>query len=843
MVLAGMAGYGKSTLLSAAAHRMPFDGATVWLTLDDVDKDPVHLVGDLLEATGRAGIDAVSEPLQHLRDASLRAEPLALVDSLLEVLYDSAGPILLALDDVQHLSGSPAATAIIDHLLRWVPANLRVVLAARVVPPLRLQRLRLEDRLTYLSHDELAFTPEESLAAVRAGGLDSDRGTVNAIHEATGGWPAGVRMAILASRHNSAPGELSLQLRRDHALADYLATEVLAALPTNLRDFVLDSCLDEQVCPSLVDTIRGTTTAESMLEQCLAAGLFLSRGDITAQGQWYHWHQLFAAHIRRRLATEHPDRAARLHAASATWWTPIDVPVAVGHALAAGDGETASAIFADGWLELYLKGRVDAVLSAVARLPHVSAHCSDAHLAKALTLVHEDRLGEARAELDSARVTAELLPESERGRLAERTALVELFVIGGDLGLAVAAGSGSTLLDTLDALNTEATGADPVVRASVQVFVGMAEARLRMSRDSPLELLRAAARTAEGKGLTALELTALAETCIPAIEEGRLTEVHDLAVDVLARADARGWVGLVTLAPAVGFLGWLDHWRGNLRESRTQLERSLSMALPFDRELRGLILNFHAHSCLSLGDLRAARTSAAEIATLMASGPTPSWWRSMLDGLEGLILCSEGRADDAVALALSVPTGTQYSLAGAHRATVLLRARRPTEALAELERAADSCALVHVDTLSRCIEAEALAALGEEDAHLALERALAAAEPDELWGPFLAAGQGLRDLLKLHLRHGTSHPSAVTQLLGRISEAQQPHASAWGEQLTDRERVILRYLATNLTNTEIADAEFISVHTAKTHIAHIYRKLGVSNRRSAIRRAAELDLY
>ena len=55
--------------------------------------------------------------------------------------------------------------------------------------------------------------------------------------------------------------------------------------------------------------------------------------------------------------------------------------------------------------------------------------------------------------------------------------------------------------------------------------------------------------------------------------------------------------------------------------------------------------------------------------------------------------------------------------------------------------------------------------------------------------------------------------------------------------------MILRYLATNLTNAEIADAEFISVHTAKTHIAHIYRKLGVSSRRSAIRRAAELDLY
>ena len=51
---------------------------------------------------------------------------------------------------------------------------MRVAIAARVVPPLRLQRLRLDDRLVYLAHDELAFTPEESAEAVRAAGLALD---------------------------------------------------------------------------------------------------------------------------------------------------------------------------------------------------------------------------------------------------------------------------------------------------------------------------------------------------------------------------------------------------------------------------------------------------------------------------------------------------------------------------------------------------------------------------------------------------------------------------------------------------------------------------------------------
>jgi LuxR family maltose regulon positive regulatory protein len=838
-VLVGMAGYGKSTLLAAAAQRWR-QGTTMWLTLDGTDRDPVHLVGDLVTAADLAGVESLTDQIDLLRASSLRAEPLSLVDSFLEALYDSAEPHLMLLDDLQHLAGASASAAVVDHLLRWAPANLSIAMAARVLPPLRLQRLRLEDRLTYLAHEELAFTLEESSAAVRAADLDLDPGTVTTIQEATDGWPAGVRMAILAARHRGSSVDLSLELRRDQALADYLATEVLASLPPDLRDFVLESCLDEQVCPALIDAVRGTGTAEALLESCLAAGLFIHRGHRGEHGQWYQWHPLFAAHTQRRLAAERPDVATRLHASAAAWWRAVDAPIAIGHALASGDGELASEVFSESWLELLLQGRVDAVLSAVRRLPHTSAYSGDAHLAKALVAVQGGELGLARAELESARAAVGALGDRDRTRLQERTALVALLITGCELGLGAGAAAGLAMLEGLAA---QGKGLDPVVLASVQVLVGMGEARVQHRTETALDLLSSGARTARAVGLPALELTALAESCLPAIVEGHLTEVHDRAVEVLARADANGWVGLTTLAPAVVYLGWLDYWRGNLHEARRQLERGLSMVLPFDWELRGLALNYHAKTCLALGDFGAGRASISQIETLVETGAAPDWWPTMLTGLEGLLLWAERQPDRAIELALTPPAGHDYPVAPALRATVLLRAGYPVDALAQLDLATGSGEPVQVECLSRCVEAEALAALGKEDAHLALERALTAAEPDGLYGPFLSAGSEMTTLLKRHLSHGTSHPELVTQLLGRLAESEHGHASSWPEQLTERERVILRYLATNLTNTEIAEAEFISVHTAKTHIAHIYRKLGVNNRRSAIRRAADLDLY
>ena len=88
-------------------------------------------------------------------------------------------------------------------------------------------------------------------------------------------------------------------------------------------------------------------------------------------------------------------------------------------------------------------------------------------------------------------------------------------------------------------------------------------------------------------------------------------------------------------------------------------------------------------------------------------------------------------------------------------------------------------------------------------------------------------------------------PGMLGSLLDRIERAlgrpsrRRPAAT---EVLTDKELVVLRLLATKLSQPEIAQEFYVSVNTVRTHTQGIYRKLGVASRQEAIAAAREHGL-
>jgi LuxR family maltose regulon positive regulatory protein len=76
------------------------------------------------------------------------------------------------------------------------------------------------------------------------------------------------------------------------------------------------------------------------------------------------------------------------------------------------------------------------------------------------------------------------------------------------------------------------------------------------------------------------------------------------------------------------------------------------------------------------------------------------------------------------------------------------------------------------------------------------------------------------------------------------SKPASPHreSARLPEPLSDSETRVLRCLPTNLTAPEIAGQLYLSVHTVRTHMRHIYDKLAAHRRQEAVERARALGL-
>jgi LuxR family maltose regulon positive regulatory protein len=109
----------------------------------------------------------------------------------------------------------------------------------------------------------------------------------------------------------------------------------------------------------------------------------------------------------------------------------------------------------------------------------------------------------------------------------------------------------------------------------------------------------------------------------------------------------------------------------------------------------------------------------------------------------------------------------------------------------------------------------------------------------------LLRSPGRRALPLLRARYA----AAPTVFLREVLRHREPAAPTGGvgadelvERLTDREVRVLSFLPTTMSNSDIAEQLGVSQNTLKSHLKHIYRKLGVAGRRAAVQAAERHQL-
>jgi LuxR family transcriptional regulator, maltose regulon positive regulatory protein len=837
------AGSGKSVLLrSWAAQR---DDALAWVTVERGERDAqrfwLHVIDALADAAGDQVIERVS-PAPRFAGA-------VVVERLLDQLDRVPGPLELIIDDLHELD-SEEALAWLQMLLARLPAQIRVLLATREEPTLGLHRLRLAGELTELRGADLRFSLKETGALLRASAIALSDSSLASLHERTEGWPAGLRLAAISLTAHPDPERFVSEFSgSERTVAGYLLAEVLDRQSPRVRDLLLRTSILDRVSGPLADVLTGGTGAEAILQQLEDQNAFVTSLD--AARSWFRYHHLFADLLRLELRRAAPATIPSLHRAAAAWHEQNgDVLEAVRHHQAAADWAPAARLLVDNYFMLTMDGRGE-TLHALLGAFSPGAPAGDGNLAAALAIdnILHGLLDEAAAQLNVARRQAAETPAERRRVFDVYLAVIEVELARrhGDLPKAQEATRG--LKAALGATpQRNELPVRPDYWALALMNLGLAELWAGRPDEARQHLEDALDRTRR-LSRPFIEVGCLAHLAIAAPLTGQsLPLALELSERAIAIAEEHGWTDQSMTTGAFAMAGMALVRMGRFADAERHLaraEESLRLAADPGTE----VLLQHARGMLRFGEGRfdeaLAEFARAQDLQRLLAGEHVLTVDLRARALQARVRMGDAESAGLTLAGLSTEQGNRAGMRIA-LAALELEADHPEQAVEVLAPVIDGSAPALYQRWAR-VEALLLDAAARDDlgdrraAEESLEAALEIAEPDGLVLPFLL--WPTRELLERHPKHRTAHATLISTILDTLAgHALRGPAAPLGDELSDAELRVVRYLPSNLTASEIASELVVSPNTVRTHMRHIYAKLDAHSRSEAVARARELGL-
>jgi LuxR family maltose regulon positive regulatory protein len=894
------AGFGKTTLLSDWAAQVTSGledtapefardrtayGPVAWLSLDEGDNDPVrfltYIIAALQMIEGHLGEDALGgllSPKSPPRGSVLTA----LINQIAAIPHS----FVLVLDDY-HVITAQAIHEDLAFILDHLPANFHMVIATRSDPPLNLARLRGRGQLNELRQSDLSFTIEEveQFLAQETGAALEARDVV-ALASRTEGWVAGLQMAALALSGQTS-GEASSAASRfiqdftgsNRYVLDYLVEEVLNRQPKSIQDFLLRTSILDRLSGPLCDAVCAAGTdatnrgngsvvhhsavpdpGQAVLEQLEHANLFIVPLD--NERRWYRYHHLFADLLRQRLEQAHPELAQVLHGRASEWYERNGLAaLAIEHALSAGDAgraaylieKAATATFSRGefatfqkWLESIPDDQVraspilcvyHALMSLFGGRPlqEIESRLQDAEQDNAsgavsgeVTLLHALLAmfkGDLKEGIELSDRALALLPEDDvlfRGLVARN--LASVYKLTGDVDDAV-----RTLDDVLRVSRQAGDLIGEVAALQMKAEMRVTQGRLREAA-SIYEGARELAVDRRGRRLpVAIKvLVGLGELHRQWNDLDRATALVCEGIEQAKKwSEAWGMGGYLTLAR-------IRQAQGDVDGARAAMQTAERYALEFDAtEIDDLaVAAFQARLWIAQGDLAAA-----------------AQWVAKRDLEHERGMYRKGTSGYAVPYLIREIERTTL-------ARVYMAQGRPEKAVYLLGALLESAE--ERRRMGSAIEILTLRALAlQMSGHQAqsmsdLERALSFAEPEGYVRLFLDEGEPMAQLLRRAASRDLCVDYARQLLMAfelaehgtsmRVDAQTRPHTQPLIEPLSERELEVLRLFSEGMSNREVAQRLYLSLHTVKWHAGNIYGKLGVKNRSKAVAKARALGI-
>jgi LuxR family maltose regulon positive regulatory protein len=855
------AGFGKTTVVSDWIYQNKIPAA--WFSLDNGDNDPVDFLSYIISgiqsihsAFGQSALKLLNSP----NTPSFESITSLLINEILNINQN----FLLVLDDF-HLIKSNEVLKLVTYLLEHIPDNIHIVILTRSDPALSVSRLRSQHQMVELRSSDLSFSANDISVLFNKKlklGLSID--DIYALETKTEGWIAGLQLTALSMQGREDISEFIQELKGDNRyIMDYLIEEVLKIQTDDIKEFLLQTSILEQMSAPLCNVVLNRNDSQLILETLEKNNMFVIPLD--KERTWYRYHHLFADLLKQRLHQRGKAAVIELHNKAIEWFKDNEMSLlAIEHAIETKNFELSIQFLGEIVETMWKNGQHAAILKYGGLLPdEIIKKSTDFSLYYAWILIIAGQIQKAEPFLVSAEIITNNIindKNSSKEDVQYNKKLSGKIYVAFAYLYSIRAVPEKTFSYSKAAMENLSED-DPLWFSWGWYSIGIAE----MSRENLEECIKAFENALEyGKKSGNIYLISTIASRLSPIEArmGLYTSSYKKCSDLITFMKESGYSQITksecTYAGVYSMMAGIESMRTDFDDALENIKTAYNLCKnESNNTIKVHVMVIYSFILYGRGDIAGVKKMINEADDILKLNIIFPYTMSLYIAMKGFMLIKQNELEKANHFfkenGLEFDKKITYSddLGYYPYALLLIIEMKFGEAeivLSKLLKLAQTA-----NRIERMIETKVIYAIlnkatgDKEKAIKNLIEALEAAVSEDILMSFVLYHSGISDLLKeVYKIQATTKTKIPRKLIDKLELAIEKREKFMknnlGSVLSDRELDTLKLIAEDLSNQEIADKLFISLNTVKTHLKNVFLKLNVDNRTKAVDKAKELSL-
>ena len=842
ILISAPAGYGKSVLVSQWIKEK--EGAYAWISLDESMNDTSNFLNYLGESLNRSS-SCEREVLINLDKEYNFLSWEAIIEIIINSVNKLEQKTRLILDDY-HLIRNQEIHQLVQVMISEDIKNLQVIIISRWDPPLQLQELRLYNKIHEIRMSDLRFEKEELTEFLTLDGhISLKNDEIKTLVKRTEGWILAIRMMLLAKSFATVGNKKNDVDILPNDL-DQLMSYISESLDPNFFRQMQLCALCNQFNAALIDSIcdfafEGSCKGEVFLAKLKELNFFIiaTKDD----GKWYRFHHLFGEILKRHLKKSEPDSIIPIYLHISSWFSAKGlIYQAIQYAIKGEDFKLASSLIIEHkadfldkgewwevkrWIECIpddmRKADVDLLLTKLAIAEETYSFNEVSYILgilEALDIENTEAKSYSRYLYHLGYYLTFLNPNPEKALEAlERSKVLYkdenvLFGARRELILAIVwqmLGKSDVALGMLDDINRSNKYASIMhlrsLHARAFVYMLSGEFSLAVAASEKFHFI-----TKQVK-LSFLEANAfylLGNTAFQTLNKPK---------SQLAFKEVMGYEGILNYRMFFDALAGVTILNA-LNDDNKTIESFLNVMNRMVLKMKNPMFQLYE------------RSVRARVLLIKGQGNEELEW-AQTDWVE--------QSSEKYAFLIDVPALTKIRILVNHGS--MYQVKEALNILAEVEAFLDNLHNKYHTIDIEFTKAIALFRLGNTaSAKESLEKALLLAEKSSSLRPVLEAHKVMPTLFNI-LDHSTPY-RILTRINFAFANQKSPVKSlSDSNELSLREKELIRLVASGLINKQIAEQLHISTLTVKKHLSNIYNKLEVRNRTSMLNKILNQNIF